>query len=64
MKNRVLQVHRDMTVVQLSTRVVNLSMCIEHIINLVWYRLKLIRRLKIEGSVKADQRNPMHEVWF
>jgi hypothetical protein len=45
-------VHRDVTAMQLSTCVVDSSMCIEHIINLVWYRVKLIIRLKIEGSVK------------
>jgi hypothetical protein len=31
---------------------VDSSMCIEHIINLVRHRVKLIKRLKIEGSVK------------
>jgi hypothetical protein len=46
------KVHRDVTVVQLSTRVADSSMCIEHIINLVWHQVKLTIRLKIEGSVK------------
>jgi hypothetical protein len=39
-------------VVQLLTRVADSSMCIEHIINPVRHRVKLIERLKIEGNVK------------
>jgi hypothetical protein len=44
--------YRDVTTVQLSTRVADSSICIEHIINPVRHRVKLIRRLKIEGNVK------------
>jgi hypothetical protein len=50
------KLHRDVTVVQLSTRVVDSSMCIEHIINPVWYRVKLIIIWKIEGSTKPISR--------
>jgi hypothetical protein len=34
------------------TCIADSSMCIEHIINPVQHRVKIIRRLKIEGSVK------------
>jgi hypothetical protein len=46
------KIHRDVTVVQLSTCVIDSSMCIEYIINPVWHQVKLIIRLKIEGRVK------------
>jgi hypothetical protein len=46
------KVHRDVMTVQLSTRVADSSMCIEHIINPVRHQVKLIIRLKIEGSMK------------
>jgi hypothetical protein len=45
-------VHRDVMVVQLLTHVTDSSMCIKHIINPVRHQVKLIRRMKIEGSVK------------
>jgi hypothetical protein len=46
------KVHRDVTVVQLLTRIADSSMCIKQIINPVWHQVKLIIRLKIEGYVK------------
>jgi hypothetical protein len=42
-------------VVQLSIYVTDSSMCIEHIINPVRHRVRLIKRLKIEGSVKTNR---------
>jgi hypothetical protein len=48
------KVHRDVTVVQLSTRVADSLMCIKYIINPVRHRVRLIKRLKIEGSMKPN----------
>jgi hypothetical protein len=38
------------------TCIVDSSMCIKHIINPVNHRVKIIRRLKIKGSVKPIRR--------
>jgi hypothetical protein len=38
----------------IDTCIADSSMCIEHIINPVRHRMKLIRRLKIEGRVKPN----------
>jgi hypothetical protein len=44
--------HRDMTAVQLSTRVADSSRCIEYIINPLQYRVKRVKAVKTEDSLK------------
>jgi hypothetical protein len=46
------KVHRDVIAMQLSTRVVDSSRCIEHIINPLQHRVKLIKEVKTEDRMK------------
>jgi hypothetical protein len=52
LSNCIEKVHRDMTVVQLSTHIVDSSRCIEHIINTLQHRVKHVKVVKTEDSTK------------
>jgi hypothetical protein len=47
------KVHRDVATVHLSTRVANSSRFIEHIINPLQHRVKHIKAVKTEDSMKS-----------
>jgi hypothetical protein len=40
----------------MDTYIVDSSMCIKHIINLVWHQVKITQRLNIEDSMKPIRR--------
>jgi hypothetical protein len=51
------KVHRDVTLMQLSTCVANSSRYIEHIINLLQHQVKLISAVKTEVSMEPISRS-------
>jgi hypothetical protein len=52
LSNCLKKVHRDVTVVQLLTRVADSSRCVEHIINPLQRRVKHVKTVKTEHSMK------------
>jgi hypothetical protein len=46
------KVHKDVTIAQLLTCVVNSSRCVEHIINPLQHREKYVKAVKTDGSMK------------
>jgi hypothetical protein len=46
------KVHRDVTIVQLSTRVAYSSRCVEHIIDPMQHRVKHVKAVKNEDNMK------------
>jgi hypothetical protein len=51
------KVQRDVTVMQLSTHVVDSSRCMEHIINPLQHWVKYVKVVKTEGSMKLINRS-------